>query len=95
MLDKVDHHISTFHDIANTSTARTGAPLPNAQVGLDMGLLLCKAFGPTIREVCGVTPDKRLGVDMAFEQRRGKCEAARMVLQVRDCDGGSRWWWWW
>ena len=47
-----------------------------------MGLLVCRAFGPTIQSVCGpgAIANARV-VDVAFDQRKAKCEAARMVLQ--------------
>ncbi|KAL6764114.1 WD40-repeat-containing domain protein, partial [Haematococcus lacustris] len=53
---------------------------PHVQVALDLGLVVCKCFGATIKDVCAAVP-ARGGVDMAFEQRQAKCETARMVLQ--------------
>lgn len=53
-----------------------------SQVALDISALITRAFAPTIREVCGqgAAINARC-VDMAFEQRKSKCEMARMVLQ--------------
>jgi hypothetical protein len=58
-----------------------------AQVAVDMGLFVCKNLGPTIRDVSNAAVNnKRLAVDMAFEQRKAKCDAARMVLDVSVLD---------
>ncbi len=54
------------------------------QIATDLSLFICKNLGPTIRDVSSAAKDnnKRLAVDMAFEQRKAKCDAAKMVLDV-------------